>query len=318
MSTLTIGINAFQWKTKNIKKNQKKMADVCDYRKLDLNSLVYTVPEKREKRHVSDIYYQKLGQPVYIQTPKLICKKVKDNGSKSYMELEVSSESFYEFLRSLDDVNQDVVYNKAEKWFKGKTFSYDFVEEAYKSPIIPPKHVNELSKVRLSLSQDNVFYNQHKEQLSLSDVSYLLDEEEKLKVISIIQIKGIWITSNSIGVIYEVVQTKVYQKKQKTVVPYVLADSDEEVEVHQEVEQVEKVEVEKVEEVEVEKAEKVEEQVEKVEEQEVEKVDKVEEKVEVSEHEEKVEEPVVIKKEDVEEVKENVENTDIKVVKVEN
>lgn len=244
------------------------MADVIDYRKIDLNSLIYTIPEKREKRHVSDIYYQKLGTPVYIQSPKLICRKVKDNGDKSYMELEVSSESFYEFLRSLDDVNQDVVYNKSKEWFKGKTFSYDFVEEAYKSPIIPPKNVKNLSKVRLSLSSDNIFYNQHKEELSISDVLQLIDEEEDLKVISIIQIKGIWITSNSIGVIYEVVQTKVYQKRQKAVViiPNVLMDSDDEEE---------KVKEEKV------KEEKV-------------KEEKVKEEVKVIEQEEKVEEPVVM------------------------
>lgn len=203
------------------------MANVMNYREMDLKSVVYRIPEKRDRRNVSDMGYGNTSTPIYIQTPKLVCRKVK---GEEYLELDISSDSFYNFLRSLDYRNQEIVVSESSNWFKGKQFSMDYVEDCYKSPLIPPKNSKDLFRVRLHMADDKMFFNQHKESLTVKDVEHLVNNtQEQIKVISIIHIKGLWITSTTIGVQYEVVQTKVYTPNIRKPISYAL-DSDDECE----------------------------------------------------------------------------------------
>ena len=200
---------------------------LLDYENVDFNDVIYTMPEKRNRKHVSDIWYQVPETPIYIQTPKLRCSEVtvEDDGT-GYLLLDMEQNSFYEFFLNFDEAHKQTVRNNSMEWFKGKTFSKGKINDSYKSIILPPKTKDGSPRLALQLTPETEFYNQYRTSVTASEVVSNVEKHEYLSMVAILRIKGLWITSNCIGSTVEIVQMKVYEKKQK-LTGYLICDDDD-------------------------------------------------------------------------------------------
>lgn len=160
----------------------------------DFQRVCFKAPVKNaEKLYVCAASLDEISGPgVFLQTPKMRVQDVVDKEKKSYVDLDVDDDGFYQLLRYLDTHIIQHVFRNREAWFN-RDMNMAAVEDCYKSPIQKGK---DGPVVRLKLNvvdgkQHTVFFENKK----TSDISIL---SEKPFVVAIVQLRGLVMNKGSI------------------------------------------------------------------------------------------------------------------------
>lgn len=180
---------------------------ITDYRNVHFECLSYSKPDKRDQKLYSQINYN--GSFFFIQSPKLKCI----GSTPDTINLEFSKEhpDFYSLFKKLDMEHINVCCQNSQKWFKGKQFSSDKIQKAYKSDILPGNTQSSLPYLNLNLNSETTVFDEDKNKLSVDEYTSLLNDNVLLKVI--LHLDGLSVSKHSIGCTWHVKQIKIYKPK---------------------------------------------------------------------------------------------------------
>ena len=191
---------------------------VIDYKKVDINNIVYHEPVKTAGGClISRTYYQHLEQeiPIYIQTPKLkVNSDLEILDSKTYLELELDKRhiNFYEFINNIDDKNIGKTFSRSEDWFQEK-LPMDVVDDFYKTNIKMRKYnKSPIIKFKIPIYKKN----SRKSCDIFGDDLKPIDVDEIKKnteVICILELEGIKFFKQRFETEWKVVQLRAYLNK---------------------------------------------------------------------------------------------------------
>ena len=199
-------------------------------------SIYYKTPEKLGKSWNIKIFTPS-GDPVLIETPMLkVSRVLYDENKDGHIEFDFPAESqkFYNFMAGVDDHHMQNCCDNSETWFDGRKFSLDFVENAYKSIVMPPKRAGNPCRLRVKLpvkynKLQCGIYNQHLKPMSIQD-------SVNTKVICILRMVHLEASRTSLQCMWELEQMKVFEKRKKLTECYIkdipedekwLSDEDE-------------------------------------------------------------------------------------------
>ena len=260
------------------------MSNVIRCDDVDISKINYIKPEKNGQSYFAPVNYGDTLSPLYIQTPKLICKtNISDIKDKKipYLDLEIPNGklNIYDFLLSLDDQNIKTTVKKSNEWF-GKELPLEAIDDMYKRTTKPfKKNTSPTLRLRLPVIKNKIHcgvYNQKRVFIGLDEI------KEGSEMVLIIHIRGLKILKTTYYCDCYISQIKVFQdteSKYNIIPEYSIIDEDNEEDedimdlFKEEIEQAEKEQSEK-EQSEKEQAEK--EQAEKIK---AEKIKKIEEEI---------------------------------------
>tara|TARA_B100000035_G_C20945794_1_gene529656 strand:+ start:83 stop:922 length:840 start_codon:yes stop_codon:yes gene_type:complete len=265
------------------------MSNVIRCDDVDINKINYLKPEKNGQSYFAPINYGDTLSPLYIQTPKLICKtNISDVKDKKipYLDLEIPTGklNIYDFLLSLDDQNIKTTVKKSNEWF-GKEIPLEAIDDMYKRTTKPfKKNTCPTLRLRLPVIKNKIHcgvYNQKRVFIGLDEI------KEGSEMVLIIHIRGLKILKTTYYCDCYISQIKVFQdteSKYNIIPEYSIIDEDNEEDedimdlFKEEIEQAEKEQAEK-EQAEKEQAEKEKAEKEQAEKERLEKIKKIEEEI---------------------------------------
>ena len=171
---------------------------------INLDNIKFEVPVKKNKKYFAAISYN--GEPLVMQTPKLEGCNVLEKS------LLIKNVQLQEFIKSLESLSKTNCFENSKEWFNGKTFSFNFIQDSFKS------NVNN-DTIKLHISSDMILYDHEKKEVSLTD------SIETSELILIYHISGLWISPHHIGLCLNISQIKVCERKFK-LTEYAIDDSD--------------------------------------------------------------------------------------------
>ena len=257
------------------------MSNVIRCDDVDISKINYIKPEKNGQSYFAPINYGDTLSPLYIQTPKLICKTdISDIKDKKipYLDLEIPTGklNIYDFLLSLDDQNIKTTVKKSNEWF-GKEIPLEAIDDMYKRTTKPfKKNTSPTLRLRLPVIKNKIHcgvYNQKRVFIGLDEI------KKDSEMVLIIHIRGLKILKTTYYCDCYISQIKVFQdieSKYNIIPEYSIIEEDNEEDedimdlFKEEIEQAEKEQAEK-EQGEKEKAEKERVEKEKAEKERVEK-----------------------------------------------
>ena len=163
----------------------------CDDVKID--KVNYTKPEKNGQSYFSSISYGDTLNPLYIQTPKLLCRtniSEMKNKKVPYLDVEVPTGkmNIYDFLLSLDDNNIKTTVQKSKEWF-GKEIPIQAIDDMYRRTTKPfKKNTAPHIRLRLPLIKNEIkcgVYNQNRIFVGSDEV------KDGSEVVLILHIRGL-------------------------------------------------------------------------------------------------------------------------------
>ena len=198
---------------------------------IDLNKINYEKPEKQGVVYYSPINYSMM--PLYLQTPKMICKKDSSliSGSRdSNLDMECISDdfSFYDFMLSLDEMNVSQTYKNNEAWF-GKQIPLEIIDNMYKSACKPVKKDGKpMFSFKVPMIKDKVQCQIYDQMKTCIDFSRLTEGTE---IVCILHVKGLKFLKQHYYCDLYISQVKVFlpgQTKYSILDSYAFNDKDEE------------------------------------------------------------------------------------------
>jgi len=197
--------------------------NILNYKDIDVNEIKFSNPEKvKGGSYISIPKYN--GQPIYIQSPRLINKGLTKTEQRCSIELELDNThlSFYEFITNIDDFNIVEIQRNSKEWFK-QEFPLDVVEEFYKSPVKMARSKKAPSlKIKIPLSKGTIdcgIYNSSNQLINHSQI------KEDFKVLTVLQFYGLRFLKQQVICEWVPMQIKVFDE---SVVPqnnYLIDDS---------------------------------------------------------------------------------------------
>lgn len=203
----------------------------CD--DVDVNKINYLKPEKNGQSYFAPINYGDTLSPLYIQTPKLICKtNISDVKEKKipYLDLEIPTGklNIYDFLLSLDDQNIKTTVKKSNEWF-GKEIPLEAIDDMYKRTTKPfKKNTSPTLRLRLPVIKNQIqcgVYNQKRVFIGLDEI------KEGSEMVLIIHIRGLKILKTTYYCDCYISQIKVFQdieSKYNVIPEYSIIDEENE------------------------------------------------------------------------------------------
>ena len=190
-------------------------SSIIRYDDIIVDNINYSKPEKLGQSYFASMSYTDSLKPIYIQTPKLICKtnisEVKDKKAP-YLEVEVPKGRFdmYDLFLSLDDKNIKTTFDKSEEWFK-KELSLEAIDEMYRRTTKPfKKNVNPTLKFRVPVVKNEIkcgVYNQKRVFVDVNEV------KENMEVILILHVRGLKILKSLFYCDCYISQIKLFQEQ---------------------------------------------------------------------------------------------------------
>ena len=181
---------------------------VSDYKKLDINSIVFNPPQKTK----GGSYMSIPTEDIYIQTPRLLSSKgIVKNETRCSLELDFDKKhgEFYEFVTNIDDYSIIQIQKNSLKWFK-KEFPLDIVEEFYSSPVKNARGKNPPKlKIKIPLVKGDLncsIYNSDNNLISYNDIK--LDS----KLLCVLKFQGLKFLKQQVICEWLPIQIKVFQK----------------------------------------------------------------------------------------------------------
>jgi len=208
------------------------MSSIIRYDDIIIDNINYSKPEKLGQSYFASMSYTDSLKPIYIQTPKLMCKtnisEVKDKKAP-YLEVEVPKGRFdmYDLFLSLDDKNIKTTFEKSEEWFK-KELSLEAIDEMYRRTTKPfKKNVNPTLKFRVPVVKNEIkcgVYNQKRVFVDVNDV------KENMEVILVLHVRGLKILKSLFYCDCYISQIKLFQEQDSkfNIIPeYCVVDEEE-------------------------------------------------------------------------------------------
>lgn len=180
-------------------------------------SIYFQELEKHGKIKVSNIYTP-AGDPVLIETPRLKVSRIvldEENNESGFAEFTfpADSQDFYDFITELDDHCKESCCENSRSWFGGRELSQQFVEDAYKTCIMPPRKSGMPCRLKIDLPvkynklQSKIF-NQYEKPVPISNA-------ENNSVVCILRLARLEVSRFNLKCVWELEQMKVFQKKQR-------------------------------------------------------------------------------------------------------
>ena len=203
----------------------------CDDVKID--KVNYTKPEKNGQSYFSSISYCDTLNPLYIQTPKLLCRtniSEMKNKKVPYLDVEVPTGkmNIYDFLLSLDDNNIKTTVQKSKEWF-GKEIPIQAIDDMYRRTTKPfKKNTAPHIRLRLPLIKNEIkcgVYNQNRIFVGSDEV------KEGSEVVIILHIRGLKVLKTSYYCDCYITQIKLFQENESKfniIKDYSILDDEEE------------------------------------------------------------------------------------------
>ena len=203
----------------------------CDDVKID--KVNYTKPEKNGQSYFSSISYGDTLNPLYIQTPKLLCRtniSEMKNKKVPYLDVEVPTGkmNIYDFLLSLDDNNIKTTVQKSKEWF-GKEIPIQAIDDMYRRTTKPfKKNTAPHIRLRLPLIKNEIkcgVYNQNRIFVGSDEVI------EGSEVVLILHIRGLKVLKTSYYCDCYITQIKLFQENESKfniIKDYSILDDEEE------------------------------------------------------------------------------------------
>ena len=208
------------------------MSTILRYDDIIVDNINYSKPEKLGQSYFASMSYTDSLKPIYIQTPKLMCKtnisEVKDKKAP-YLEVEVPKGRFdmYDLFLSIDDKNIKTTFEKSEEWFK-KELSLEAIDEMYRRTTKPfKKNVNPTLKFRVPVVKNEIkcgVYNQKRVFVDVNEV------KENMEVILILHVRGLKILKSLFYCDCYISQIKLFQEQDSkfNIIPeYCVVDEEE-------------------------------------------------------------------------------------------
>ena len=208
------------------------MSSIIRYDDIIIDNINYSKPEKLGQSYFASMSYTDSLKPIYIQTPKLMCKtnisEVKDKKAP-YLEVEVPKGRFdmNDLFLSLDDKNIKTTFEKSEEWFK-KELSLEAIDEMYRRTTKPfKKNVNPTLKFRVPVVKNEIkcgVYNQKRVFVDVNDV------KENMEVILVLHVRGLKILKSLFYCDCYISQIKLFQEQDSkfNIIPeYCVVDEEE-------------------------------------------------------------------------------------------
>ena len=203
----------------------------CDDVKID--KVNYTKPEKNGQSYFSSISYGDTLNPLYIQTPKLLCRtniSEMKNKKVPYLDVEVPTGkmNIYDFLLSLDDNNIKTTVQKSKEWF-GKEIPIQAIDDMYRRTTKPfKKNIAPHIRLRLPLIKNEIkcgVYNQNRIFVGSDEV------KDGSEVVLILHIRGLKVLKTSYYCDCYITQIKLFQENESKfniIKDYSILDDEEE------------------------------------------------------------------------------------------
>ena len=203
----------------------------CDDVKID--KVNYTKPEKNGQSYFSSISYGDTLNPLYIQTPKLLCRtniSEMKNKKVPYLDVEVPTGkmNIYDFLLSLDDNNIKTTVQKSKEWF-GKEIPIQAIDDMYRRTTKPfKKNTAPHIRLRLPLIKNEIkcgVYNQNRIFVGSDEV------KDGSEVVLILHIRGLKVLKTSYYCDCYITQIKLFQENESKfniIKDYSILDDEEE------------------------------------------------------------------------------------------
>tara|TARA_B110001469_G_C9644723_1_gene325381 strand:+ start:1867 stop:2637 length:771 start_codon:yes stop_codon:yes gene_type:complete len=184
------------------------MVNVLKIEKIDLSNIEIERPES-----VSNYYYSKIkygGEPLYIQTPKIINSKDMKHFDTSdpYVEVEVPI-NIYDIFSNLDDKILKSTSENWEKWMN-KSIPIEQFEKMY-NKITTPFKMEDIPKLKLKLpiSRSKLLTKVFDENKVDCSINNLLED---CKIICILNLKGIKFNEKTFRCESYITQIKIFKK----------------------------------------------------------------------------------------------------------
>ena len=161
-----------------------------------------------------------------FQSPKMIVQsdfelseteENKESHVAEYVDLSCDNEDYINVINTLDDVFMQAIKTNAETWFPGKGIDETFLE------VGQVKNLRKSNSVKFKVTRDTEGFNDEKDAIDLRSI------KRSQKVRALIELVGLWFTSNRWGVMWKIAQIKTCDKTKNISRGYLFPD-DEEVE----------------------------------------------------------------------------------------
>ena len=163
-----------------------------------------------------------------FQSPKMIVQsdfeassetgeETKESHVAEYVDLSCDNDEYINAINKLDEVFMQAIKTNAETWFPGKGIDETFLE------VGQVKNLRKSNSVKFKLTRDTEGFNDEKDAIDLRSI------KRSQKVRALIELVGLWFTSNRWGVMWKISQIKTCDKTKNISRGYLFPD-DEEVE----------------------------------------------------------------------------------------
>ena len=189
------------------------MSNIIKCDDVQIDKINYLKPEKVGQSYFAPINYGEGLSPLYIQTPKLVCKTdINDIKDKRipYLDFDIPNGrlNIYDFLLSLDDQNIRTTVKKSNEWFK-KEIPLEAIDDMYKRTTRPfRKNTTPTLRLRLPTIKNKIecgVYNQKRVFIGLDEI------KKGTEMVLIIHIRGLKILKTSYYCDCYISQIKVFQ-----------------------------------------------------------------------------------------------------------
>tara|TARA_Y100000389_G_C17355550_1_gene460879 strand:- start:223 stop:903 length:681 start_codon:yes stop_codon:yes gene_type:complete len=132
-----------------------------------------------------------------------------------YADLSCDNEEYINAINTLDESFMQAIKTNAEEWFPGKGIDETFLE------VGQAKNLRKSNTVKFKITRDTEGFNDKKESIDLRSI------KTSQKVRAMIELVGLWFTSNRWGVMWKLAQIKTCEKTKNISRGYLFPDDEE-------------------------------------------------------------------------------------------
>ena len=152
---------------------------------------------------------------LFFQSPKMCFATTSETTGLDYVDLSCDDEGFTTLINSLDDCFMNAIKQHAEEWFPGKNIDDTFLE------VGQVKNLRKGNLVKFKVTDETEAFNTERESIDITSI------KPSQNVKALIELVGLWFTSNRWGVMWRVVQIKTCEKPKKNIRGYMFPDDEE-------------------------------------------------------------------------------------------
>ncbi len=180
------------------------------------------VTTKDDDENVTNLFFQ--SPKMTVQSDFEVSSETEDNENEEcgfkghvaeYVDISCDSEEYINAINTLDEVFMQAIKTNADTWFPGKGIDDTFLE------VGQVKNLRKSNSVKFKVTRDTEGFNDKKEAIDLRSI------KKDQKVRALIELVGLWFTSNRWGVMWKIAQIKTCDKTKNMPRGYLFPDDEE-------------------------------------------------------------------------------------------